>query len=736
MARTKIVQVAPDVSLEVEESPLDSLNRIISTGTAIANLANTLESRSLKKEKDALGVGSLANQLIASATSVGEINNAISLLDDVDTSDFSATTQSTFEVVKKDAESKFNQINEVKSLGNQIAEFVTQPLIDGKTFTQLTANEITDYYYNNKESYDDGALSVIKDNLSNIKRFQALTGSLSGDNKKMLNMTFTGSGGKILKASEFLVGVEDYLKAKDIYLRAGIYDGELDPEEALFVELGDDKGYDNKRKELDATFKELKNDYDAKIKSYDNLIGQVRKKMIGTDNTFSFANMSEAEFINTLGDDNAKDKFIDAFSLQNPELIINPDDRDGALKIIYQYNKNSPGDANAFINELNDEKSTAIRERRIVANKAKKWGFRYFDALDVADIDLSNANKDGDVIGGETEENPEVAKSLLGPTETSEISTGDEDVDVVGGETEEPDGVNYIPATVGAVTATGAGIYYADNIKDAAKYIKSVTNLDGKTITNLLEDSKGIKSKTYKQIEVYDKNINNFVEEIDELKAQRDKAKLPKNKQAINSRIKAKTKNLNNLRRTRINFIDRQATVLQKLYGGNAEDIKKLFGFGKTNKVGNLFKIKSDLISKKLPYTKKFIKGKYVPFRIGMEVSNALGVDSTTGQVIGGGVGVAATEGAKKIIKNPKVKNKTLKFIANTLSQKAATRLATAGAGFLGSPVVGTVTSLLSAGLFAKDIYDIADYLLSEDEITEQENEELKEAADELDKSE
>ena len=402
MARTKIVQVAPDVSLEVEESPLDSLNRIISTGTAIANLANTLESRSLKKEKDALGVGSLANQLISNATSMGEINNAISLLDDVDISDFSATTQSTFEVVKKDAQSKFNQINEVKSLGNQIAEFVSQPLLDGKTFTQLTANEITDYFYNNKESYDDGALSVIKDNISNIKRFQALTGSLSGDNKKMLNMTFTGSGGKILKASEFLVGVEDYLKAKDIYLRTAIYDGELDPEEALFIELGDSKGYDEKRKELDSTFKELKNDYDAEIKSYNTLIGQVRKKMVGADNTLSFINMSEAEFISTFGDDNAKDKLIDSFSLQNPELIVNPDDRDGALKIIYQYNKNSPGDANAFIKELTDAKRIAEGDRKLVANKAKKWGFRYFDALDLGGIDLSNANVDGGANVGTT----------------------------------------------------------------------------------------------------------------------------------------------------------------------------------------------------------------------------------------------------------------------------------------------------------------------------------------------
>ena len=148
----KILPAGANVDLNLGKDPMDRLVQTVDLALKVGGaFQQAQERRQVKREQDALGVGSLANELINKASSGAEINHALSLMENIDTSNLSASTQSFYQAAKSSGNSRLSQINEIQSLGNEIATFVTQPLIDGKTFTQLNKEEIVNYYNQTNE---------------------------------------------------------------------------------------------------------------------------------------------------------------------------------------------------------------------------------------------------------------------------------------------------------------------------------------------------------------------------------------------------------------------------------------------------------------------------------------------------------------------------------------------------------------------------------------------------------
>jgi hypothetical protein len=372
----KILPAGANVDLNLGKDPMDRLVQTVDLALKVGGaFQQAQERRQVKREQDALGVGSLANELINKASSGAEINHALSLMENVDTSNLSASTQSFYQAAKSSGNSRLSQINEIQSLGNEIATFVTQPLIDGKTFTQLNKEEIVNYY--NQTNELDSAFEETMNNLAKIKRFKLLT---EGSNNK--NMKFTGFGGKQMSASEFIVDVDNYSSSKNVFIQASVYDNELLPEEAIFVMTGDRDSYNQRKKQRDKEFQSFKKDYDAKIKSINSTINQINTDALKNKNNYT-------ELV--LNNEN-KQTFVSSFGQLYPDVSISTD-IDEAYEQATQYMTNINLSPEELIKNLNQQKTALEGERLIVSKEAKGWGFRYFEPIDVSMFE--NANKDG-----------------------------------------------------------------------------------------------------------------------------------------------------------------------------------------------------------------------------------------------------------------------------------------------------------------------------------------------------
>ena len=749
----KVLPAGTNVNLNLGQ---DSYTKLMNTLNAVGRLQNIAGNISANKAKQDT---SLMNSLIAinnqidKADDTGDLEFVSNQLNNINPNDITNdNVKMVYDIAEKNLSDSNQSFSDISNLGNELGSIMTQQydIYDSESgqtvkqsYDQMTSKDVQSYF--GSLIKDEGSFGAITKYIEKINVFEAQLakkfGVKDGKIAKTPNMKFKDANGNEINSTEYLIQLNKFKNRLNIMVEAGFMDKVLNEQEAMTIISGDYNAYSNLKKQKEQEFKflstqdnSLLNGINTKINTIQNSSDDDWFANIGNETSQTFQMMSSIlkEDPNNI---DALKEFMDKGGMDSSKLRITDDAEINNQLAMQEFAKMTKGQNLQFLYEYQGR----IEKKKLLhADAARSWGFGFY-GLDPSPNDLSGNSQNPvvptDILTGSTQETDAAASALLDPEDVdSGQSTDNVSEEFESEKQEDADGVNYVPATVATITTTGAGIYYADNIKNAAKYIKSVTNLEGKTITNLLEDTRGIADKTYNQIEIFDKSINDELKEIDELKAQRKKLKTPKAKKPFTDKILNKTKNLNNIRSKRVNYITNQANSLKKFYGGNIEDIKKLFGFGKTNKVGNLFKIKSDLVSRKLPITSKFLKGKYLPFTIGSEVATALGGDDLTSQVVGGATGIAVAEGTKKIIKNPKVKNKTLKFIANKISQKAATRLATAGTGFLGTPAVGMATTLISAGLFAKDIYDIANYLLSEDEITESENQELKDAADKLEK--
>ena len=407
----KILPAGANVDLNLGKDPMDRLVQTVDLALKVGGaFQQAQERRQVKREQDALGVGSLANELINKASSGAEINHALSLMENIDTSNLSASTQSFYQAAKSSGNSRLSQINEIQSLGNEIATFVTQPLIDGKTFTQLNKEEIVNYY--NQTNELDSAFEETMNNLAKIKRFKLLT---EGSNNK--NMKFTGFGGKQMSASEFIVDVDNYSSSKNVFIQASVYDNELLPEEAIFVMTGDRDSYNQRKKQRDKEFQSFKKDYDAKIKSINSTINQINTDALKNKNNYT-------ELV--LNNEN-KQTFVSSFGQLYPDVPISTD-IDEAYEQATQYMTNINLSPEELIKNLNQQKTALEGERLIVSKEAKGWGFRYFEPIDVSMFE--NANKDGNNNNENLDDGNQISK-------TTEDSLANQDVEPLNVETTE-----------------------------------------------------------------------------------------------------------------------------------------------------------------------------------------------------------------------------------------------------------------------------------------------------------
>jgi len=403
----KILPAGANVDLNLGKDPMDRLVQTVDLALKVGGaFQQAQERRQVKREQDALGVGSLANELINKASSGAEINHALSLMENIDTSNLSASTQSFYQAAKSSGNSRLSQINEIQSLGNEIATFVTQPLIDGKTFTQLNKEEIVNYY--NQTNELDSAFEETMNNLAKIKRFKLLT---EGSNNK--NMKFTGFGGKQMSASEFIVDVDNYSSSKNVFIQASVYDNELLPEEAIFVMTGDRDSYNQRKKQRDKEFQSFKKDYDAKIKSINSTINQINTDALKNKNNYT-------ELV--LNNEN-KQTFVSSFGQLYPDVPISTDINE-AYEQATQYMTNINLSPEELIKNLNQQKTALEGERLIVSKEAKGWGFRYFEPIDVSMFE--NANKDGDDNNESSDDGNQISKT----TEDSLANQGVEPLNV------------------------------------------------------------------------------------------------------------------------------------------------------------------------------------------------------------------------------------------------------------------------------------------------------------------
>lgn len=407
----KILPAGANVDLNLGKDPMDRLVQTVDLALKVGGaFQQAQERRQVKREQDALGVGSLANELINKASSGAEINHALSLMENIDTSNLSASTQSFYQAAKSSGNSRLSQINEIQSLGNEIATFVTQPLIDGKTFTQLNKEEIVNYY--NQTNELDSAFEETMNNLAKIKRFKLLT---EGSNNK--NMKFTGFGGKQMSASEFIVDVDNYSSSKNVFIQASVYDNELLPEEAIFVMTGDRDSYNQRKNQRDKEFQSFKKDYDVKIKSINSTINQINTDALKNKNNYT-------ELV--LNNEN-KQTFVSSFGQLYPDVPISTD-IDEAYEQATQYMTNINLSPEELIKNLNQQKTALEGERLIVSKEAKGWGFRYFEPIDVSMFE--NANKDGNNNNENLDDGNQISK-------TTEDSLANQDVEPLNVETTE-----------------------------------------------------------------------------------------------------------------------------------------------------------------------------------------------------------------------------------------------------------------------------------------------------------
>lgn len=746
----KVLPAGTNVNLNLGQDSYTKLMNTLNVVGRLQGIAGNISANKAKQDTTLMNSLIAINSQIDKADDIGDLEFVSNQLNDINPNNITNdNVKMVYEIAEKNLSDSNQSFSDISNLGNELGSIMTQQydvydsesgLTVKQSYDQMTSKDVQSYF--GSLIKDEGSFGAITKYIEKINVFESQLakkfGVKDGKIAKTPNMKFKDANGNEINSTEYLIQLNKFKNRLNIMVEAGFMDKVLNEQEAMTIISGDYNAYSNLKKQKEQEFKFLSTQDNSLINGINTKINTIQNS--SDDDFFTGGGMQIMEAILKEDPNNIDTlkEFMDKGGMDSSKLKITDDAEINNQLAVQEFSKMTKGQNLQFLYEY---KARIEKKRIFHRDAARSWGFGFYGlAPSPNDLGGNPATDPEDILTGSSEETDAGAAALLVP---KDISTGSSEETVSeefelenqelkdnDGVNKDDDGVNYVPATVATITATGAGIYYADKITDAAKYINSVTNLDGKTITNLLEDTRGIADKTYNQIEIFDKSINDELKEIDELKAQRKKLKTPKAKKPFTDKILNKTKNLNNIRSKRVNYITNQANSLKRFYGGNIEDIKKLFGFGKTNKVGNLFKIKSDLISKKLPIASKFLKGKYIPFTIGTEVATALGGDDLTSQVVGGVTGVAVTEGAKKIIKSPTVRNKTIKYVSDMISKKAAKKLATAGTGWLGGPVVGTVTTLISAGLFVKDIYDIANYLLSEDEITEEESQALKEAAD------
>lgn len=511
----KILPAGANVDLNLGKDPMDRLVQTVDLALKVGGaFQQAQERRQVKREQDALGVGSLANELINKASSGAEINHALSLMENIDTSNLSASTQSFYQAAKSSGNSRLSQINEIQSLGNEIATFVTQPLIDGKTFTQLNKEEIVNYY--NQTNELDSAFEETMNNLAKIKRFKLLT---EGSNNK--NMKFTGFGGKQMSASEFIVDVDNYSSSKNVFIQASVYDNELLPEEAIFVMTGDRDSYNQRKNQRDKEFQSFKKDYDVKIKSINSTINQINTDALKNKNNYT-------ELV--LNNEN-KQTFVSSFGQLYPDVPISTD-IDEAYEQATQYMTNINLSPEELIKNLNQQKTALEGERLIVSKEAKGWGFRYFEPIDVSMFE--NANKDGNNNNENLDDGNQISK-------TTEDSLANQDVEPLNVETtEESEEKQRIRKEWNTYTAEQKNEY--NNDFDTF-YNKVTAPAGGETIdTNLNESQlkqakpqfKKWQDKLKNEIAITKKNIKDRTREMNQMTSFNKKSlQIQKNKLSL-----------------------------------------------------------------------------------------------------------------------------------------------------------------------------------------------------------
>ena len=511
----KILPAGANVDLNLGKDPMDRLVQTVDLALKVGGaFQQAQERRQVKREQDALGVGSLANELINKASSGAEINHALSLMENIDTSNLSASTQSFYQAAKSSGNSRLSQINEIQSLGNEIATFVTQPLIDGKTFTQLNKEEIVNYY--NQTNELDSAFEETMNNLAKIKRFKLLT---EGSNNK--NMKFTGFGGKQMSASEFIVDVDNYSSSKNVFIQASVYDNELLPEEAIFVMTGDRDSYNQRKNQRDKEFQSFKKDYDVKIKSINSTINQINTDALKNKNNYT-------ELV--LNNEN-KQTFVSSFGQLYPDVPISTD-IDEAYEQATQYMTNINLSPEELIKNLNQQKTALEGERLIVSKEAKGWGFRYFEPIDVSMFE--NANKDGNNNNENLDDGNQISKT----TEDSLANQGVEPLNVE--TTEESEEKQRIRKEWNTYTAEQKNEY--NNDFDTF-YNKVTAPAGGETIdTNLNESQlkqakpqfKKWQNKLKNEIAITKKNIKDRTREMNQMTSFNKKSlQIQKNKLSL-----------------------------------------------------------------------------------------------------------------------------------------------------------------------------------------------------------
>tara|TARA_R100001443_G_scaffold16537_3_gene26614 strand:+ start:930 stop:2633 length:1704 start_codon:yes stop_codon:yes gene_type:complete len=511
----KILPAGANVDLNLGKDPMDRLVQTVDLALKVGGaFQQAQERRQVKREQDALGVGSLANELINKASSGAEINHALSLMENIDTSNLSASTQSFYQAAKSSGNSRLSQINEIQSLGNEIATFVTQPLIDGKTFTQLNKEEIVNYY--NQTNELDSAFEETMNNLAKIKRFKLLT---EGSNNK--NMKFTGFGGKQMSASEFIVDVDNYSSSKNVFIQASVYDNELLPEEAIFVMTGDRDSYNQRKNQRDKEFQSFKKDYDVKIKSINSTINQINTDALKNKNNYT-------ELV--LNNEN-KQTFVSSFGQLYPDVPISTD-IDEAYEQATQYMTNINLSPEELIKNLNQQKTALEGERLIVSKEAKGWGFRYFEPIDVSMFE--NANKDGNNNNENLDDGNQISKT----TEDSLANQGVEPLNVE--TTEESEEKQRIRKEWNTYTAEQKNEY--NNDFDTF-YNKVTAPAGGETIdTNLNESQlkqakpqfKKWQDKLKNEIAITKKNIKDRTREMNQMTSFNKKSlQIQKNKLSL-----------------------------------------------------------------------------------------------------------------------------------------------------------------------------------------------------------
>lgn len=648
-----------------------------------------------------------------------------------------------------------------------------------------TSEQIIDYYASMSD--DKNALGNITSELDKIKIFKSELATKFTANKKMPGMKFNDENGQPVSFSEFKIKLNKHEQRLQMFIEAGFNDGSINEQEAQFIIRGDRDAYDNKREERDQNYKYLSGVDSNRIKNINKNINDLAEidndgwSSSLSDLTNPAAIGLKNEMINDKGFITAVFDYFKGIG-KDSDIQISGEEEVDQNTVLNKFSKEGKLETIAF---LNDYKKNAVAERDKNALAARSWGIGWYGS-EPSLSDWSNNKKTlkkSNIYEGETEEvdttvdyGKEVSEETETGTKTTNIAeetldrelTEQEKVEIAeinkqrkikaeddsaenNISSEDPSTAskiiefvdnNKVKIGVGAAVSGGVALHMSEEISNAVKNVTD--NVKGLVISkekvkDFIVDKKGVVADFNKKLEKVDINLKKEFKNIDkkiEIEKEKIKNINPKNSNNVSkdkANAQKRQKQLENSKVGKQKSVDIKKEKIKKnfikTYAAknkiNIKDVDRLLDPSVNKKWENITKLK-DKYSKM--YNKRFkylTSSNILSAEAGRYGAKLLGYDSTVQQLIGAGAGPTAKYIAYKYAKKnvPKIiKTKVYKAIALKVSQAAASKAVTASAGYLAGPV-GIGTTILSAGLLLKDVYDITQMLFDDGTISKEEME-------------